>query len=154
MDWLKGVFGGIGIPTSCSPAVLDHLALPTVTPVWPRYSAARHMVLAMQAAVGENRFMPRTLLAFPRRGIAMNALLSCLFRKPVCRRSAVRLRVRPSLEILEDRLAPAVFTVTTANDSGAGSLRVALTSANMSAGADTIQFNIPGAGTHVIPLSS
>lgn len=84
----------------------------------------------------------------------MNPSLSRLFRTPVGRRPTSRLHVRPRLELLEDRLSPAVFSVTTALDAGAGSLRQALISANASVGADTIQFNIPGAGIHVIPLLS
>ncbi len=50
--------------------------------------------------------------------------------------------------------SPATFTVTNAADSGAGSLRQAIEDANSAAGADTIAFNIPGAGVHTItPLS-
>src|SRR5207342_3540038 len=49
--------------------------------------------------------------------------------------------------------ALATFTVTTANDAGAGSLRTAITSANAAAGADTIVFNIAGAGAHTISLT-
>lgn len=56
---------------------------------------------------------------------------------------------RPRLDGLEDRLAPATFTVTNTNDNGAGSLRAALNSANNTAGADTIQFSI-GTGKQVI----
>ena len=48
----------------------------------------------------------------------------------------------------------ATFTVTNTNDSGAGSLRQAIISANSSAGADQISFNIPGAGTQTITLFS
>jgi hypothetical protein len=45
--------------------------------------------------------------------------------------------------------------VTTVADSGAGSLRQALLDAAANAGADTVLFNIPGSGPHVIaPLSS
>jgi hypothetical protein len=40
----------------------------------------------------------------------------------------------------------ATFTVTNTNDAGAGSLRQAITDANAAAGADTIEFNISGAG--------
>ncbi len=48
----------------------------------------------------------------------------------------------------------ATFSVTNTNDSGAGSLRQAIISANSSPGADQISFNIPGAGTQTItPLS-
>ncbi|MCI0465097.1 MAG: PKD domain-containing protein, partial [Gemmataceae bacterium] len=61
----------------------------------------------------------------------------------------------PRLELLEDRLAPANFTVLNINDSGTGSLRQALTDANNSPGADLIAFNIPGPGPHIIaPLSA
>ncbi|HYG83260.1 MAG TPA: right-handed parallel beta-helix repeat-containing protein [Verrucomicrobiae bacterium] len=44
----------------------------------------------------------------------------------------------------------ATFTVTNTNDTGAGSLRQAITDANAVAGSHTITFNIPGAGPHVI----
>jgi cytoskeletal protein CcmA (bactofilin family) len=46
-------------------------------------------------------------------------------------------------------------TVTTTADAGAGSLREAITLANSTAGSDTIEFDIPGAGPHTIsPTSS
>jgi len=47
-------------------------------------------------------------------------------------------------------LGAATFTVTNTNDSGAGSLRQAILDANANPGADTIAFNIPGAGVHTI----
>ena len=53
------------------------------------------------------------------------------------------------LELLESRDAPAVFTVTTTADSGAGSLRQAILNANANPGLDTIQFQI-GTGPQVI----
>jgi hypothetical protein len=46
------------------------------------------------------------------------------------------------------------FTVTNTADSGAGSLRQATTDANNNAGADTIAFNIPGAGQKTITVLS
>src|SRR5215468_75891 len=46
------------------------------------------------------------------------------------------------------------FTVTNNSDSGAGSLRQAITDANNHAGLDRIEFNIPGAGVHTITLAS
>ncbi|MBL7950886.1 MAG: HYR domain-containing protein, partial [Flavobacteriales bacterium] len=46
------------------------------------------------------------------------------------------------------------FTVTSTNDAGAGSLRTAIISANGTAGADTIRFNIAGAGVRTITLAS
>ncbi len=48
-----------------------------------------------------------------------------------------------SLEPLEARIAPATFTVTTTDDSGAGSLRQAILDANAAVGLDAILFNIP-----------
>ncbi len=52
--------------------------------------------------------------------------------------------------LLHARVHAATFTVTNTNDSGAGSLRQAILDANGAAGADTIDFNIPGAGVHTI----
>lgn len=70
------------------------------------------------------------------------------------RRSASAQRFRPALEALEVRLLPA-FTVTTTSDAGPGSLRAAITNANLNPGVDTIQFAIPGGGGHTIsPLSA
>jgi hypothetical protein len=51
---------------------------------------------------------------------------------------------RPSLEALEDRLAPAVLTVGTLADTGPTSLRQAITTANTTPGQDTIQFSVTG----------
>jgi hypothetical protein len=59
------------------------------------------------------------------------------------------------LEQLEKRELLSTFTVINTNDSGAGSLRAAISAANASIGNDTIAFNIPGAGVHTIqPLSA
>jgi IPT/TIG domain/S-layer homology domain len=46
------------------------------------------------------------------------------------------------------------YTVTTTADSGAGSLRQAITDANGNGGPDTIAFNIAGSGVHTITLAS
>ncbi len=54
------------------------------------------------------------------------------------------------LEQLEDRAVSAVFTVTTVGTNGLGSLRQAILDANATAGADSILFNIPGAGVHTL----
>jgi hypothetical protein len=67
------------------------------------------------------------------------------------------------LELLEDRRVPSTFTVTTTADDidggtlanpagpdGTLSLREAITVANLSAGTDTIAFNIPGVGVQTI----
>ncbi len=47
-----------------------------------------------------------------------------------------------------------VLTVTNTNDSGSGSLRQAILDANLSPGADTISFSIPGQGPHTIRIAS
>ena len=47
-------------------------------------------------------------------------------------------------------LGAATFTVTTTADSGAGSLRQAITDANSNVGSQTIQFAIPCPGVHTI----
>jgi len=51
-------------------------------------------------------------------------------------------------------LCAAVYTVTTTADSGAGSLRQAVTDANGAAGPHTIAFNISGSGPHSIVLAT
>lgn len=48
----------------------------------------------------------------------------------------------------------AIITVTNTSDAGSGSLRWAITSANLIAGKDTIQFNIPAAGVQTIAVAS
>ena len=67
------------------------------------------------------------------------------------RRSPFRTRI--FVEPLEDRLAPATFTVINADDSGTGSLRAAITAANTAPGADRIEFAI-GTGHQTIDLLS
>jgi uncharacterized repeat protein (TIGR01451 family) len=54
------------------------------------------------------------------------------------------------------RVQPAAgpLLVVNANDSGAGSLRAAIQAANAAPGLDTISFNLPGPGPHVIQLAS
>ncbi len=58
------------------------------------------------------------------------------------------------LYLVSAPLAAATFTVANTNDSGAGSLRQAILDANANPGPDTIEFNIPGAGVHVIAPAS
>ena len=52
-------------------------------------------------------------------------------------------------EALEGRRLLTVFTVTSVNDAGAGTLRQAIEQANANPGADSIHFNIPGGSTTV-----
>ena len=51
-------------------------------------------------------------------------------------------------------LPAATFTVTSTADSGAGTLRQAITDANNAAGVDTVAFNIVGGGPHTIALAT
>ena len=55
-----------------------------------------------------------------------------------------------SLAVAGLTASAAVFTVTTVNDNGAGSLRQAILNANASPGANTITFNLPGPGVQTI----
>src|SRR5580765_6565975 len=74
-------------------------------------------------------------------------LTSLKSRPPVAtfRRSTHRtLTPRLGVETLDDRCLPSTFTVTNLLDSGAGSLRAAVTSANANPGADTIDFATTG----------
>src|SRR4051812_44969113 len=66
---------------------------------------------------------------------------------------APRRQFRLRLEGLESRCVPTVYTVTTAANSGAGTLRQAILDANGNAGLDTIQFSI-GTGAQVIAPTS
>ncbi len=75
--------------------------------------------------------------------------------KPSSKSTAAQSRRFSLAEPLEARIAPATFTVLNTNDAGAGSFRQAILNANANAGADIIDFNIPGNGVHVIlPLSA
>ena len=58
------------------------------------------------------------------------------------------------VEILEQRIAPATFTVTTAADAGPGSLRQAILDANALPGPDDVVFQIPGAAPQIIALQT
>lgn len=68
-------------------------------------------------------------------------------------------RMRLITLLLEDRTAPAVFTVTTTEDNGndndpvAGSLRAAFKAANATPAIDDIEFAIPGSGVHSLTLA-
>jgi IPT/TIG domain/S-layer homology domain len=52
------------------------------------------------------------------------------------------------------RVSAATLTVFTTADAGAGSLRQAITDANLGPGVDLIVFNLPGIGVHTISLAS
>ncbi len=78
-----------------------------------------------------------------------------LKRDPVQR--SVRSGRRPWLELLEDRMLLATFTVTDTGDniSDTGSLRYAITQSNLTGpGPNTIDFKIPGTGVETITPAS
>lgn len=56
--------------------------------------------------------------------------------------------------LLSANASAATLTVSTTADSGAGSLRQAITDANLGLGPDVIVFNVPGIGVHTITLAS
>src|SRR5262245_35418054 len=58
----------------------------------------------------------------------------------IFRSRRTRTWLKPRLMCLENRIAPATYTVTNNSNSGAGSLRQAIINANGSGGADTINF--------------
>src|SRR6185503_15965946 len=60
----------------------------------------------------------------------------------------------PAFEPCEPRLLLSAIVVTSAADSGAGTLRDAIDQANASGASDTITFNIAGGGSHTINLLS
>ena len=64
--------------------------------------------------------------------------------------SVLRACLAAALTASPASLSATVFTVTNTADSGAGSLRQAMTDANNAAGPHTIHFNIPGGGVHTI----
>src|SRR5436190_16444760 len=69
------------------------------------------------------------------------------------RRKSRSLSAATSMELLETRRLFSTFTVTSAADSGTGTLRAAITSANGLAGADTIVFSL-GGSPQTIQLAS
>jgi hypothetical protein len=73
---------------------------------------------------------------------------SARFARQLCAarrvKSNSRRRSRLVVQTLEDRTTPSTFIVTSAADSGTGTLRDAINLANGSAGADTIQFDTSG----------
>src|SRR5262249_14536659 len=67
---------------------------------------------------------------------------------------ATRIRYRPIVEWIECRTLLSTFSVTSAGDSGPGTLRQAILDAESSSSRDTITFAIPGAGVQTISLAS
>src|SRR5690242_10143101 len=77
-----------------------------------------------------------------------------MVRKSATRRAAIGVAVGSAVEQLEERTLFAVFTVTSAADSGPGTLRQAILDANAAAGADTVAFAVGGGGAvSIAPLS-
>ena len=64
-------------------------------------------------------------------------------------------RLRPRVELMEDRTLLSTFLVSNTGDSGPGSLRQAILDSNAATGAtNTIDFDIPGSGVQtIVPLS-
>ncbi|HET8674715.1 MAG TPA: HYR domain-containing protein [Blastocatellia bacterium] len=96
------------------------------------------------------RFKANTLLFFTRIGTVLILTAILLF-------GSLETEVATSASQNSSAILPAVamtFLVTNPNDSGAGSLRQAIIDANANPGADTINFAIPGTGTHTINLLS
>ena len=96
-----------------------------------------HRRLRRRQLLPRHERQPRTDRDVPRQDvrIAIGA------RSPPCARSLALLMAFQAASA-----AAATFTVTNTNDSGAGSLRAAITAANTAAGADTIAFNVTGVG--------
>ena len=70
--------------------------------------------------------------------------------------SATIFRLRPRLEVMEDRTLLSTFIVSNTGDSGIGSLRQAIVDSNNAVGTtNTIDFHISGTGVQtIVPLSS
>jgi len=69
----------------------------------------------------------------------LRSFIRPLLTRPVERRRSLPF-VRPSFEVLEDRVVPATFTVTSGSDAGPGSFRQAVLDANATPDADDIAF--------------
>ncbi len=71
-------------------------------------------------------------------------------KKSITFRKSAQPNFRPSLELLEKRLTPSAYTVSSLADSGPGSLRAAITSVNGDSTPDVIDFSVAG----IIQLTS
>src|SRR5262245_38860835 len=74
--------------------------------------------------------------------MTIHSWLGNLFASRTIRKAPARCRL--TLESLEGRLAPAIFSVTTLADGVPGSLRAALLASNVTAGPNTIDLTLPG----------
>lgn len=93
-------------------------------------------------------------LSFPVSGVPVGAIPMRLNPDAIDDLVVVTADAATPVVLTSSRLR-APFAVTNTNDSGAGSLRDAITMANSLAGADSITFNIAGPGPHVIaPISA
>jgi hypothetical protein len=75
-------------------------------------------------------------------------------KSPPARQKPARQKRPLQVESLEARAVPAVLLVTNTNDSGAGSLRAAIGSANSTSVPDTIKFDLPGSGIRTINVAT
>src|SRR5690242_5479072 len=88
------------------------------------------------------------------RDLETNAMSGYPRRSGLRARRTSRGRAVPRIEAVEARLLLATLMVTSANDSGAGSLRQAIIDANANPNPDDIVFNIGGGGPARIALQS
>src|SRR5437588_2317656 len=118
----------------------DPALIRPAAPIW-----GRRRLFCLRRPVRDSRLCVTTIAVRNTfGGSVMSRLLRRLFARelhtPPTRRHVRRasdLRTRLLLQALEGRIAPATFTVSTAADSGAGSLRQAILDANAASGADT-----------------
>ena len=93
-----------------------------------------------------NRFSSKFSSGFSRKRKFITTVAMTCGALAICFCFADLFSVRPQASAV----ASTTFTVTSTDDSGAGTLRQAILDANGNAGADIIAFNIPGPGVHTI----